>query len=268
MTLRNFTFGSELRLPFYRSAVLVSTLFLTACVSNGRYADKYDSAPVRPPTMTEQQDPEVTLDPIGRGNMPYKVFGKSYTPMTERKPFKQRGTASWYGKKFHGHHTSNGEIYNMFGMSAAHKTLPLPSYIKVTNLKNNKSAIVRVNDRGPFHGDRILDLSYSAAYKLGVYDSGTAEVEIELIIPEVEPYQPESSLYQVTLKGFEDETSANESLKGLSLMLHQQAKVLLKEKQHQLVFGPFEEKTEADDLLQKIKEFGFQTVDVERVLAP
>jgi rare lipoprotein A len=91
------------------------------------------------------------------------------------------GIASWYGKKFHGHLTSNGEIYNMYGMSAAHKNLPLPTYLKVTNLANSKSVIVRVNDRGPFHQNRIIDLSYSAAYKLDMLKTGTAKVKISAI---------------------------------------------------------------------------------------
>lgn len=255
------------RLSFLPAFGLFAFL-LSGCANNSRYADKYDSAPTRPPTLLEQQDPEVTNDPIGRGNLPYEVFGKSYTPMTERKPFSQKGTASWYGKKFHGHLTSNGEIYNMFGMSAAHKTLPLPSYVKVTNLANNKTAVVRVNDRGPFHGDRIIDLSYAAAFKLGVYDTGTARVKVELIIPDQEPYIPEQSLYQVALHGFSDEGSANESLKGLTLMLNQEAKVLAKDNTHKVVFGPFKQKNDANELLQKIKEFGYESVAIESVLAP
>src|SRR5690606_1206077 len=94
---------------------------------------------------------------------------------------KERGKASWYGKKFHGYHTSNGEIYDMYGMTAAHKTLPLPTYAKVTNLKNGKSIIVRINDRGPFHDDRVIDLSYAAASKLGILENGTADVEVHAI---------------------------------------------------------------------------------------
>lgn len=241
---------------------------MSGCMSTGRYKDKHDSAPTRPPTMLEQQDPQVKHDPIGRGNLPYQVFGKHYTPMTERKPFSQKGTASWYGKKFHGHLTSNGEIYNMFGMSAAHKTLPLPSYVKVTNLGNNKSAIVRVNDRGPFHGNRIIDLSYAAAFKLGIYDSGTANVAIELIIPEQEPYVPNNSQYQVTLHGFNDVDSANESLKGLTLMLNQPAKLLAMDDEHKVIFGPFSQKEEANNLIQKIKQFGYDTVKLESLLTP
>lgn len=101
--------------------------------------------------------------------------------MDSSKGYKERGTASWYGKKFHGYRTSNGEIYDMYSMSAAHKTLPLPTYAKVTNLKNGKSVIVKINDRGPFHEDRIIDLSYAAASKLGVLNKGTADVEVEAI---------------------------------------------------------------------------------------
>jgi len=98
-------------------------------------------------------------------------------------PFTQRGTASWYGKKFHGQKTSSGETYDMYKMTAAHPTLPIPSYARVTNLANRKSVVVRINDRGPFHTDRIIDLSYAAAYKLGYTGAGSARVEIEAIVP-------------------------------------------------------------------------------------
>lgn len=111
----------------------------------------------------------------------YKVFNKMYTVLPNSKGYKERGVASWYGKKFHGYHTSNGEVYDMYGMSAAHKTLPLPTYVKVKNINNGKSVIVKVNDRGPFHDDRIIDLSYAAASKLGILATGTADVEIMAI---------------------------------------------------------------------------------------
>ena len=104
-----------------------------------------------------------------------------YTVLPNSKGYKERGVASWYGKKFHGYHTSNGEVYDMYGMSAAHKTLPLPTYVKVKNINNGKSVIVKVNDRGPFHDDRIIDLSYAAASKLGILATGTADVEIMAI---------------------------------------------------------------------------------------
>jgi rare lipoprotein A len=116
-----------------------------------------------------------------RANRPYVVFGQSYQPMVALSPFKQRGMASWYGRKFHGQKTSNGEVYDMYGMTAAHPTLPLPSYVRVTLVRTGKSVVVRVNDRGPFLQQRVIDLSYTAAAKLGYINAGSAEVELELI---------------------------------------------------------------------------------------
>ena len=115
---------------------------------------------------------------------PYTVLGKTYFPMAESKRYVASGTASWYGTKFHGQNTANGEVYDLYGMSAAHKTLPLPSYVRVTNLDNHKSVILRVNDRGPFYSDRIIDLSYAAAKKLGYAEIGTARVKVEGIDPQ------------------------------------------------------------------------------------
>lgn len=150
--------------------------------NRGRYQLEHDSAPVRVPTSDEMRDPMVKDEPIyPPANKPYVVMGKSYTPQTDSHGFVQYGVASWYGRKFHGHQTSNGEIFNMFAMTAAHTTLPLPSYVKVTNVENGKTAVVRVNDRGPFHPDRIIDLSYAAAYKLGVVQNGTARVKLEAL---------------------------------------------------------------------------------------
>lgn len=115
---------------------------------------------------------------------PYSVLGKTYFPLQESKTYVQSGTASWYGTKFHGQNTANGEVYDLYGMSAAHKTLPLPSYVRVTNLDNNKTVILRVNDRGPFYSDRIIDLSYAAAKKLGYAETGTARVKVEGVDPQ------------------------------------------------------------------------------------
>ncbi|MGA7748798.1 MAG: septal ring lytic transglycosylase RlpA family protein [Gallionella sp.] len=123
-------------------------------------------------------------EPLHRyANRPYIALGKTYTPLTLTGNFKQRGIASWYGKKFNGERTSSGEIYDMYAMTAAHPTLPLPSYARVTNLSNQKSVIVRINDRGPFLNDRIIDLSYTAAHKLGIVGDGSAEVEVDSISP-------------------------------------------------------------------------------------
>ncbi len=117
------------------------------------------------------------------GNNTYTALGKRYRPMAQARGFTQRGQASWYGKKFHGRRTSSGEVYDMFGMTAAHPTLPLPSYVRVTNLDNNRSVVVKVNDRGPFLHGRIIDLSYAAAVKLDIVRTGTGDVEVEAVFP-------------------------------------------------------------------------------------
>ncbi len=123
-------------------------------------------------------------EPLHRfANRPYNVFGVNYTPMSLLAPLTQRGTASWYGKKFHGQKTAIGETYDMFAMTAAHTTAPLPSFARVTNLRNGKSVVVRVNDRGPFHPGRIVDLSYAAAHRIGVAQAGSGDVEFELLLP-------------------------------------------------------------------------------------
>src|SRR5207237_1516499 len=114
-------------------------------------------------------------------NRPYKVFGTDYVPLARVQEFKQRGVASWYGRRFHGQKTASGELYDMYAMTAAHPTLPIPSYVRVTNLANGRSVVVRVNDRGPFHSSRVIDLSYAAAYKLGYIQAGSAQVELESV---------------------------------------------------------------------------------------
>lgn len=179
-------------------SVLALSIFLAACSSApestdgglpdnmdpnaGRYSQDKDSIPLRLPTEDELRDPEPTVETLSRGgNKPYNIYGVNYSPRTDILQYEEEGVASWYGSKFHGHLTSNGEVYNVFSMTAAHKTLPLPSYVRVTNLDNYRTAIVRVNDRGPFHDNRIIDLSYSAAYKLGIFPGGTGRVKLELI---------------------------------------------------------------------------------------
>lgn len=136
-----------------------------------------------PENLAAIPDAEPRTEPLHRfANNPYSVLGRDYVPMKELKPYKARGIGSWYGRKFHGQKTSSGEPYDMYGMSAAHPTLPIPSYARVTNLANGRSVVVRVNDRGPFHADRVIDLSYTAAWKLGYVGSGSAMVEVESIL--------------------------------------------------------------------------------------
>jgi rare lipoprotein A len=154
---------------------------------SGRGAYYQDDGPgdAPPEGLYDIPDAEPKVEPYTqRGNRPYVVFGKPYAPFTDARPFKQRGIGSWYGKKFHGQKTSSGEIYDMYKMTAAHPTLPLPSYVRVTNLSNGKQVIVRVNDRGPFHSGRIIDLSYTAALKLGYIAKGSAELEVERLLPD------------------------------------------------------------------------------------
>jgi len=118
-----------------------------------------------------------------RSNQPYTALNQRFVPMTSYQPYKKQGVASWYGKRYHGRKTSSGEVYDMFGMTAAHPILPIPSYVKVTNVQNGAFVVVKVNDRGPFKRDRLIDLSYVAAHKLGIVGSGSGMVEVELIDP-------------------------------------------------------------------------------------
>ncbi|HBW83437.1 MAG TPA: septal ring lytic transglycosylase RlpA [Gammaproteobacteria bacterium] len=173
---------------------LLVAFILTACSSvpgsspssspGGRYSITQDRAPSR--QVSIGAIPDVIPEPVTRtmaGNRsPYTVLGKAYTVLPTEQGYSETGVASWYGEKFHGHKTSNGEIFDMYLASAAHKSLPIPSFVRVTNLDNNRSLVVRVNDRGPFHGDRIIDLSYAAALKLGYADRGTARVQLEAIV--------------------------------------------------------------------------------------
>lgn len=138
-----------------------------------------------PDNLADLPDPVPMAEPLSRGgNSPkYQVFGRTYRVLSSAQGYRERGRASWYGRKFHGRKTSMGETYNMFALTAAHRSLPTPSYVRVTNLENGKSCIVRVNDRGPFHSDRIIDLSYAAAVKLGMLSMGEVAVEVEALTP-------------------------------------------------------------------------------------
>ena len=175
----------------------VSTAALLGCLSAGcasgnpsRGGGYYlDDGPGKPDPqrvarLMREPDPVPRHEPLlARANRPYRVMGRDFSPMTERKPYKQQGVASWYGQRFHGKPTSTGETYDMYQMTAAHPTLPLPSYARVTRLDNGRSVVVRVNDRGPFLRGRLIDLSYLAASKLGYVGQGHAKVEVELLNP-------------------------------------------------------------------------------------
>ena len=147
----------------------------------GFYQD--DGPPTRPPAdLMATPDAVPRIEPFHVGaSRPYMALGRNYTPITEDRPLVQRGAASWYGRQFHGSRTSTGEIYDMFAMTAAHPTMPLPSYAQVTRLDTGTSVVVRVNDRGPFKDGRVIDLSYAAAARLGIVATGTGEVEVRRI---------------------------------------------------------------------------------------
>ncbi len=137
-----------------------------------------------PPDLHAVADAVPRIEPLHRfANRPYQVFGRDYVPLTEVAPFRQRGAASWYGRRFHGGKTSSGELYDMYAMSAAHPTLPIPSYARVTHSASGRSVVVRINDRGPFHSERAIDLSYAAAFRLGFAELGSALVDIEAVLP-------------------------------------------------------------------------------------
>lgn len=167
-------------------AALLLSIALAACGTvphgGGYYLDDGpDAAPVdvsKIPDAVPKPEPRAAS-----GNSPYNALGERYVPMAHARGYRERGIASWYGKKFHGKQTSSREPYDMYAMSAAHKTLPLPSYVRVRNLQNGRSVIVRVNDRGPFLHNRLIDLSYAAAYRLGIVGTGTGLVEVEAVEP-------------------------------------------------------------------------------------
>jgi rare lipoprotein A len=160
---------------------------LAGCASTDRKGGYYkdDGPEAKPPSNLDSiADATPRAEPLHKwANRPYQALGRSYTPLTSVQPFKQRGLASWYGKRFHGQKTASGETYDMYKMTAAHPTLPIPSYARVTRVASGKSVVVRINDRGPFHAARVIDLSYVAAHKLGYIQAGSAEVTVEAIIP-------------------------------------------------------------------------------------
>ena len=168
-----------------RVCIVLCALALAACSTvpgrraGGFYQD--DGPPERAPAdLASTPDAVPRIEPLHPyANRPYTALGRSFTPITDDRPFRQRGLASWYGRQFHGNRTSSGELYDMFAMTAAHPTLPIPSYARVTNVRTGASVIVRVNDRGPFKPDRVIDLSYAAAVKLGIAAAGTGDVDVE-----------------------------------------------------------------------------------------
>ncbi len=177
---------SNLSLPSYKSILILALgCFLTACGSSNKGGFYKNDGPGKRKVDIDSISNAVPKDePFVKATLkPYSINGKRYVPLTSIGTYLEEGKASWYGRRYHGRKTSTGEVYDMFKMTAAHPTLPLPSYVRVTNVNNQRSVIVRLNDRGPFIGDRIIDLSYVAAKKLGVVSAGTGNVIVESLTP-------------------------------------------------------------------------------------
>jgi rare lipoprotein A len=246
---------------------ILTSLFLVGCSSSGRYSITDDVAPNMPLSVEHIEDAHPQYEPYSLGgNKNYTLRGVNYSIIKEAKGFTEKGQASWYGKKFHGHLTSNGEIYDMYSMTAAHKTLPLPSYVKVTNLDNKKTAIVRVNDRGPFHQGRIIDLSYAAAYKLGVLQTGTANVAIEVITVDKTtgtspPKKQTQYIIQVASSKYEDRTRTLS--KNLSQNLTVESFVDSINGSHRVFLGPFNDYSLTQQTLEKVKLLGHETAFIK-----
>jgi rare lipoprotein A len=176
---------------------------------------------------------------------PYTAMGKTYTPMREVVPYKARGLASWYGRRYHGKPTSSGEVYDMYQMTAAHPTLPIPSYVRVTSVRNGRSVVVRVNDRGPFHSDRLIDLSYVAAWKLGFVGEGSGLVDVESIVPGAETTAAEPPRPVTVAVTVEEPLPPPAAASGVFLQL-----------------GAFASRENADDFLNKMR------VELDTLAAP
>ncbi|MCL4170593.1 UNVERIFIED_CONTAM: hypothetical protein GTU68_064560, partial [Idotea baltica] len=242
------------------ASILGLAILINGCSSQkptGRYDIDSDIAPDAPISVEHLEDAHPQYEPYSLGgNTNYTLRGEDYKIVKKTEGFTEKGKASWYGKKFHGHLTSNGEIYDMYSMSAAHKTLPIPSYVKVTNTDNNKTTIVRINDRGPFHEGRIIDLSYAAAYKLDVLRTGTANVEIEVITVAMPTDANKKAalpqfIIQVATSPHEDRTE--KLAKDLGEKLAVATFLQPNDDNYRLMLGPFHDYALTQEKLEQVK---------------
>lgn len=239
----------------------------TTAKSGGYYLD--DGPEARPPANLDAVPDAVPRDePLHRfANRPYVALGKPYTPKTARRAHHEEGLASWYGKRFHGRKTASGEVYDMYAMTAAHPTLPLPSYARVTALDSGKSVVVRINDRGPFHGKRVIDLSYTAAHKLGYLKRGSTRVRVESLDPAAYDTQGEALQEGVYLQvgAFSRPDNAQQLLDRLMNALELDpgsSRVVLNDKLHRVQLGPYP----GDDAAQADRARVRERLDLNAVL--
>ena len=243
---------------------------LSGCATapgSGRYSQHSDSAPEHRPDPAELVNPEPVAEPRSEYGNPetYEVRGQTYRVLDNAEGYSAEGQASWYGEKFHGHRTSSGEPYDMYKLTAAHKTLPLPTWARVTNLDNNKSTIVRINDRGPFHPDRIIDLSWAAAVKLDIADHGTGRVRVEALTPGSDPEPDAADTESVpTPKGlylqagaFSDKSRARNRVSRL--VEHISAPVALRpgDDIYRVWVGPFDSEPARSQIRRSLEAAGF-----------
>lgn len=238
--------------------------------SGGYYLDDGPEA-VPPANLNEIADAVPRPEPLHRyANRTYTALGQTFTPDTSIKPYKKEGMASWYGKRFHGKKTASGEIYDMYSMTAAHPTLPIPSYVRVTSLKNGKSVVVRVNDRGPFAKNRLIDLSYVAAHKLDYLGAGSTLVRVETIDPsqyDVNGEPLESGIY-LQLGAFKAEEKAHKLREKVEKNIESPAppaRVVLQGHLHRVTLGPYATHEAAEiDKTRLAENLGITSIKLER----
>ncbi|MCF6300986.1 MAG: septal ring lytic transglycosylase RlpA family protein [Proteobacteria bacterium] len=245
--------------------LLISTLIILTLLSACGKKDKYRD--INPDKIKRLKPKTEKLSKYGN-HSPYRVHGRSYRVNNNATGFTQTGQASWYGKKFHGKKTSNQEIYDMYKLTAAHKTLLLPSYVEVTNLRNNKKVIVRVNDRGPFVGNRIIDLSYAAAKVLDFVDQGITDVKIEVLKSPGDNknnHISHGSAY-IQLGAFSDKNSAKNLAEKISNLLGIKTFITILNTQlgqlHRVRIGPLDSDHRINKLLNEISNSGLSDAKV------
>lgn len=287
------TMHKDMRLnkPFnYVTVGLMILLLITLNGCSTMHSNK-DGPPPYDVDVSNIPDAKPRVEPLSKvGNLPqYRVFGKTYHTMSSSKNYHAVGTASWYGRKFHQHSTSSGEPYDMLGMTAAHKTLPLPTYVQVTNLSNGRKVIVKVNDRGPFEGSRLIDLSYAAAKKLGMLGHGTTKVSVTAIDPRKYNSQPSyynhddlyladnkrteshyvthqkpdstqqtSSVY-LQVAAFKNKSNAEKLRKQLSSVVTSPVQITNAKKLYRVQIGPILNKSHVAQINRKLRAMGLSS---------
>lgn len=241
----------------------ICLLALTACGS----LEPRDSGPATPPAGLDAiPEPVPSDEPRSRSGNPasYTVLGHTYHVMDSAEGYRREGIASWYGEKFHGRRTSSGEPYDMYALTAAHKTLPLPTHVRVTNLENGRSLIVRVNDRGPFKDDRLIDLSYAAAYRLGYLDSGTARVRVETVGPGAGPTESDATVH-VQVGAFRESDNAHALERRMNRRGIEETRVRRGNGGiWRVQVGPVREGTALEQLLDQLEKAGFHNTSLVR----